>query len=223
MKSYATKLPIQIDFVAEITQPSSGGETRPAPPGSHRRARWLWQMTCTQWCSNSFTSSPERLLCDHIAPTHIRLHHQPPSREVFFPPHRCTEEGKKKEQQWKPGKLKTDRLVLLASLQQLMAKNTGAYNILALENNSTLNIHNAIVSRLFLCVDPGSVDFFTSIRNTFASLTVDREADQHLKRPLRASWSTRPGSKLPPLGGCGWWHWTRIADGLVKHRSHMQF
>ncbi|TNN34561.1 hypothetical protein EYF80_055275 [Liparis tanakae] len=39
MKSCATKLPIQIDFVAEVTQPSSGGETGPPPPGSHRRAR----------------------------------------------------------------------------------------------------------------------------------------------------------------------------------------
>lgn len=51
----------------------------------------------TRWCSNSFTSSPERLFCDRIAATHITLHHQPQSKGT----------QEKTLCQWKPaGRLK---------------------------------------------------------------------------------------------------------------------
>lgn len=42
-------------------------------PRSDQRARWLWQITCTHWCSNSFTSTPQRLFCDHKAPHSYQL------------------------------------------------------------------------------------------------------------------------------------------------------
>lgn len=61
-------------------------------------------MTCTQWCSNSFTSSPQRLFCDHKAPTHISLHHQSASREVLLSS--SLQVHRKNRDYWKTSKVK---------------------------------------------------------------------------------------------------------------------
>lgn len=123
LKIYETKWLVKMDFFAEAHRITEG--ERPVQllqpfPSSDQRARWLWQMTCTQWCSNSFTSSPERLFCDHITPTHIGLHHQPPSREVLF--FSQVHRKKKKTSPVETQKAKNTewvRLLLLASLQKL--------------------------------------------------------------------------------------------------------
>lgn len=61
-------------------------------------------MTCTQWCSNSFTSSPQRLFCDHKAPTHISLHHQSASREILLSS--SLQVHRKYRDYWKTSKVK---------------------------------------------------------------------------------------------------------------------
>lgn len=97
-----SRLLVRTDFRSGRGTQDNRGGGRPIQllqpcTSSDQRARWLWQMTCTQWCSNSFTSSLERLFSDHIAPTHIRLHHQPPAgKSFFFFSHRCTGKKKKK-------------------------------------------------------------------------------------------------------------------------------
>lgn len=58
---------------------------------------WL-KMTCTQRRSNSFTSSPERLFCDHRASTLISdcITSRQAGNSFFFPPPRWSEKERRR-------------------------------------------------------------------------------------------------------------------------------
>lgn len=118
-------------------------------------------MTCTQRRSNSFTSSPERLFCDHIASTLISdcITGRQAGNSFFFSlPLRWSEKKRRKRGRNKPNGNAASRNLNGVSQTPVISKSAEALSTLndnywdleydGAQTNFTLITHNAIASKL---------------------------------------------------------------------------